>query len=58
MADWNMCEDVQFGHAGSMVNGEGETADAKNRAMREAGFVVPEILENLPLARALKETSL
>lgn len=46
--------EVQFGHAGSMANGEAETADAKNRAMREAGFVVPETFEELP--RVLKET--
>jgi ATP citrate (pro-S)-lyase len=46
--------EVQFGHAGSMANSDMETADAKNRAMREAGFVVPETFEELPFA--LKET--
>ncbi|KAJ6607933.1 citrate synthase-like protein [Mycena sp. CBHHK59/15] len=46
--------EVQFGHAGSMADSEMETADAKNRAMREAGFVVPETFEELP--RVLKET--
>ncbi|KAF6751359.1 succinyl-CoA synthetase-like protein [Ephemerocybe angulata] len=40
--------DVQFGHAGSKANGETETAEAKNRAMREAGYVVPEMFEELP----------
>ncbi|KAF8994033.1 ATP citrate lyase isoform 2 [Cyathus striatus] len=46
--------EVQFGHAGSMANSEKETADAKNKAMRTAGFVVPETFEELPLV--LKET--
>ncbi|KAG6829087.1 hypothetical protein H0H92_005699, partial [Tricholoma furcatifolium] len=46
--------EVQFGHAGSMANSELETADAKNRAMREAGFIVPETFEQLP--DALRDT--
>ncbi|KAJ7174378.1 ATP citrate lyase isoform 2 [Mycena filopes] len=46
--------EVQFGHAGSMADSEMETADAKNAAMRAAGFVVPETFEELP--RVLKET--
>lgn len=46
--------EVQFGHAGSMANSELETADAKNKAMRAAGFVVPETFEELP--RVLKAT--
>ena len=46
--------EVQFGHAGSMANGDSETADAKNLAMREAGFIVPETFEELP--QVLKET--
>ncbi|KAK2464715.1 hypothetical protein APHAL10511_003291 [Amanita phalloides] len=46
--------EVQFGHAGSMANSDMETADAKNRAMREAGFIVPDTFEELP--QALKET--
>jgi len=41
--------EVQFGHAGSMANSAMETADAKNSAMKEAGFVVPETFEDLPL---------
>lgn len=40
--------EVQFGHAGSMANSDLETADAKNKAMRAAGFVVPETFEDLP----------
>ncbi|EAU82052.2 ATP citrate lyase isoform 2 [Coprinopsis cinerea okayama7 len=46
--------EVQFGHAGSMANSDMETADAKNKAMRDAGFVVPETFEELP--HVLKET--
>ncbi|KAF8908613.1 citrate synthase-like protein [Gymnopilus junonius] len=46
--------EVQFGHAGSMANSDKETADAKNRAMREAGFIVPDTFEELP--QVLKET--
>ncbi|EGO03294.1 hypothetical protein SERLA73DRAFT_101368 [Serpula lacrymans var. lacrymans S7.3] len=46
--------EVQFGHAGSMANSELETADSKNHAMREAGFVVPDTFEELPAV--LKET--
>ncbi|KAK8847415.1 hypothetical protein IAR55_005273 [Kwoniella newhampshirensis] len=40
--------EVQFGHAGSMANSDVETADAKNRAMRAAGFIVPDTFEDLP----------
>ena len=46
--------EVQFGHAGSMANSDKETADAKNRAMREAGFIVPDTFEDLP--EVLKDT--
>ena len=46
--------EVQFGHAGSMANSELETADAKNHAMKQAGFVVPDTFEELP--KVLKET--
>ncbi|KAI0264643.1 ATP-citrate synthase [Gloeopeniophorella convolvens] len=46
--------EVQFGHAGSLANSDMETADAKNRAMREAGFIVPETFEDLP--EVLKDT--
>ncbi|KAL4401301.1 ATP citrate lyase subunit 1 [Malassezia pachydermatis] len=40
--------EVQFGHAGSMANSDAETANAKNLAMRQAGFIVPETFEDLP----------
>lgn len=40
--------EVQFGHAGSMANSDMETADAKNRAMKAAGFIVPDTFEDLP----------
>ncbi|PPQ67747.1 hypothetical protein CVT26_007033 [Gymnopilus dilepis] len=46
--------EVQFGHAGSMANSDMETADAKNKAMRDAGFIVPDTFEELP--QVLKET--
>jgi ATP citrate (pro-S)-lyase len=40
--------EVQFGHAGSMAKSELETADAKNAAMKAAGFIVPDTFEDLP----------
>ncbi|KAG1839730.1 ATP citrate lyase [Suillus subalutaceus] len=46
--------EVQFGHAGSMAHSDSETAAAKNKAMREAGFIVPATFEELPAA--LKST--
>jgi len=42
--------EVQFGHAGAKSGKEKETADTKNRAMREAGVVVPESFEGLGAA--------
>src|SRR5579863_1810430 len=41
--------EVQFGHAtsGSLANLDMETADDKNRAMREASFTVPHMFEGL-----------
>ena len=39
---------VQFGHAGASANAERETADAKNKAMREAGIYVPDTFNDLP----------
>jgi len=33
--------EVQFGHAGARAGAERETADAKNKALKEAGAVVP-----------------
>ncbi|CAD6926670.1 unnamed protein product [Tilletia controversa] len=41
--------EVQFGHAGSMANSDAETASAKNQAMKEAGFIVPDTFEDLPI---------
>ncbi|KAF7724308.1 citrate synthase [Apophysomyces ossiformis] len=46
--------DVQFGHAGAMANSDLETADAKNKAMRAAGIIVPETFEKMP--QVLAET--
>lgn len=40
--------EVQFGHAGSFANSQLETAAAKNQAMRDAGFYVPETFEDFP----------
>ena len=42
--------EVQFGHAGAKSGKEREAADAKNKAMREAGIVVPESFEGLGAA--------
>jgi len=39
---------VQFGHAGASANGEMETADFKNDAMRKAGIHVPTSFNDLP----------
>ncbi len=39
---------VQFGHAGASANADRETAVAKNAAMKEAGFYVPESFNDLP----------
>ncbi len=39
---------VQFGHAGASANGDRETAEAKNRAMAEAGIHVPATFNDLP----------
>ncbi len=39
---------VQFGHAGASANVDKETALAKNAAMKEAGFYVPESFNDLP----------
>ncbi|KAI7887068.1 ATP citrate lyase isoform 2 [Lichtheimia hyalospora FSU 10163] len=44
--------DVQFGHAGALANSDLETADAKNKAMRAAGIIVPETFEKMPQALA------
>ena len=39
---------VQFGHAGASANDDRETAEAKNRAMKEAGIHVPASFNDLP----------
>lgn len=44
--------DVQFGHAGALANSDLETADAKNKAMRAAGIIVPETFEKMPAVLA------
>eukprot|EP00435_Cladocopium_sp_Y103_P007395 s713_g2.t1 len=40
--------EVQFGHAGAQARGDMETAAAKNKAMKEAGFFVPDSFDKLP----------
>jgi len=40
--------EVQFGHAGAQARGQTETAMAKNKAMRDAGILVPESFDKLP----------
>merc|ERR1719436_316735 len=40
--------EVQFGHAGAQARGDMETAAAKNTAMRDAGFHVPDSFDKLP----------
>jgi len=39
---------VQFGHAGASANGDMETAEAKNKAMKEVGIHVPASFNDLP----------
>jgi ATP-citrate lyase alpha-subunit len=39
---------VQFGHAGASANSDAQTAEAKNKAMSEAGIYVPESFNDLP----------
>jgi len=45
---------VQFGHAGAKADSDAETADAKNKALREAGVVVPQSFDDY--AEKIKET--
>ncbi len=40
--------EVQFGHAGSSANSQLETAVSKNKAMKDAGFHVPDTFEDMP----------
>jgi ATP-citrate lyase alpha-subunit len=39
---------VQFGHAGASANADLETAESKNKAMKEAGIYVPNSFNDLP----------
>ena len=39
---------VQFGHAGASANAHRETAEAKNEAMKQAGFYVPNSFNDIP----------
>jgi succinyl-CoA synthetase alpha subunit len=39
--------EVQFGHAGAKAGAEKESADAKNKALREAGAIVPASYDEL-----------
>ncbi|NKQ41162.1 MAG: ATP citrate synthase [Sulfurovum sp.] len=39
---------VQFGHAGASANSDMETAEAKNKAMADAGIHVPKSFNDLP----------
>lgn len=45
---------VQFGHAGAKANTDIETAQAKNKALREAGAIVPESFNDLD--QVIRET--
>ncbi|MFX1295745.1 MAG: citrate/2-methylcitrate synthase [Promethearchaeota archaeon] len=38
---------LQFGHAGAMAGSSMETAEAKNKALKEAGAIVPDSYEDL-----------
>jgi len=38
--------EVQFGHAGARARSDMETADAKNKALREAGAIVPDSFDD------------
>ena len=46
--------EVQFGHAGARAGAERETADVKNKALNEAGAVVPDSFEDFD--KKIKET--
>lgn len=45
---------LQFGHAGAMAGSDLETADAKNKALAEAGAIVPETFDSF--GEKIKET--
>jgi ATP citrate (pro-S)-lyase len=46
--------EVQFGHAGAKAGNEGETADAKNAALKAAGAIVPDSYDDYD--QKIKET--
>lgn len=46
--------EVQFGHAGARAGAERETADAKNKALKEAGAIVPNSFEDFD--KKIKQT--
>jgi len=46
--------EVQFGHAGAKSGAETETAEAKNKALKDAGIVVPDSFEDF--GKKIKET--
>ena len=46
--------EVQFGHAGARAGDDSETAEAKNRAFKEAGAIVPGSFDEL--RRVIRET--
>ncbi|MFW9901477.1 MAG: ATP citrate synthase, partial [Candidatus Thorarchaeota archaeon] len=45
---------LQFGHAGAMAGSDMETAEAKNKALRKAGAIIPDSYEDLD--KKIKET--
>jgi len=45
---------LQFGHAGAMAGSDMETAEAKNKALKDAGAIVPDSYEDLD--KKIKET--
>ena len=45
---------LQFGHAGAMAGSDLETADAKNKALKEVGAIVPKTYDEL--GNKIKET--
>jgi len=45
---------LQFGHAGAMAGSDMETAEAKNKALREVGAIVPDSYEDLD--KLIKQT--
>ncbi|GAG87422.1 unnamed protein product, partial [marine sediment metagenome] len=45
---------LQFGHAGAMAGSDMETAEAKNKALKEVGAIVPDSYEDLD--KLIKQT--